>query len=283
MNDQKNLSVSSPPPKRRRRRECLVFPVILLALAFYYALYFLLRGPLPANPQLIAHRGGADYNPENTMAAFRHAVEMDADWLEMDVQRTQDGVLVVIHDETVDRTTNGVGNVGDFTLEQLRALDAGNGEQIPTFEEVIALAKDVNVGLLPEAKSPSLYPNVETEMVNAVVEADYLSQTVFQSFEMEAVENLHRANAAVVACPLYRLWWEVDASAPPGDAPVLCPMAEMLLVNPWLVREAHRAGREVYVWFGVLENPMMMRTMLAFGVDGLMTNDPLMLGDVLNR
>lgn len=250
---------------------------------FYYVLYFLLRGPLPANPQLIAHRGGPAYNPENTMVAFRYAVEIGVDWLEMDIQRTQDGVLIVIHDETVDRTTDGTGNVRDMTLAQIRALDAGGGEQVPTFEEVILLAQEAGIGLMPEAKSPYLYPGIEAEMVAAVAEAGHLQWTVFQSFEADAVENLRRANAEAMVCPLYRLWWEVDVSPPPGDAQVLCPMAEMVALNPWLIRQAHREGREVYIWFGILENPIMMRVMLALGADGLMVDDPVALGHVWGR
>ena len=265
----------------RRGGSCLL--VVLAVLALYYLLYFLFRGPLPADPQLIAHRGGLAHNPENTMAAFRYAIDVGADWLEMDVQRTQDGVLVVIHDETVDRTTDGTGNVADLTLEQLHALDAGNGEQVPTFEEVILLAQESGIGLLPEAKSPYLYPGIEAEMVAAVAEAGHLERTVFQSFEADAVENLHLANSEAVVCPLFRLWWEIDAGAPPGDARVLCPMSEPVLLNPWLIRQAHQEGREVYVWLGVLKNPLMMRVMLALGVDGIMVDDPVALGEVLGR
>ena len=122
-----------------------------------YGVYLILRGPLPLDPQLIAHRGGAAYAPENTLAAFRRGIVDGADWLEMDVQMTKDGALVVIHDETVDRTTNGRGQVGDLTLAQIRALDAGQGERVPTFDEVLALVKKSGVGLMPEAKSAHLY------------------------------------------------------------------------------------------------------------------------------
>jgi glycerophosphoryl diester phosphodiesterase len=273
----------SPSRKGCLRRPVRCLLVIMAVLLFHYVLYFLLRGPLPADLQLIAHRGGPAHNPENTMVAFRYAIEIGADWLEMDVHRTLDGALVIIHDETVDRTTNGTGNVSDLTLEQLRALDAGGGEQVPTFEEVILLAQEAEIGLMPEVKSPSLYPGIETEMVAAVAEAGYLRRTVLQSFEVDAVENMCRANTEAMVSPLYWLWWQVDPSAPPGDARILCPMAEMVVLNPWLIREAHREGREVYVWFGILENPIMMRVMLALGVDGLIVDDPVALTDILDR
>ncbi len=89
------------------------------------------------------------------------------DWLEFDVQMTKDGALVVIHDETVDRTTNGTGAVRDLTLEEIRSLDAGQGEKVPTFEEVVQLAKTNGVKILPETKSPEFYPGIEESFYNS--------------------------------------------------------------------------------------------------------------------
>src|SRR5699024_7283151 len=92
----------------------------------------------------VAHRGASGHAPENTMAAFQKGFEMKADYIEIDVQMTKDGELIVIHDTTVDRTTNGTGNVGDLTFEEIKQLDAGSwfsdeyaGEKIPTFEEIL--------------------------------------------------------------------------------------------------------------------------------------------------
>ncbi|MDH5508339.1 MAG: glycerophosphodiester phosphodiesterase family protein, partial [Anaerolineae bacterium] len=90
---------------------------------------------MASTPQLIAHRGGKTYQPENTLAAFKQAIADGVDQLEFDVQMTKDGVLVVIHDEEVDRTTNGSGLVADLTLAEIQALDAGGGERVPTFAE----------------------------------------------------------------------------------------------------------------------------------------------------
>src|SRR5687767_2479124 len=92
----------------------------------------------------VAHRGASGYAPENTIAAFDKGVEMKADYIEIDVQRSKDGELVIIHDTKVDRTTDGTGNVKDLTFEQIRSLDAGSwkgeqfkGEKIPTFDEIL--------------------------------------------------------------------------------------------------------------------------------------------------
>lgn len=271
------------PPKRWARRGVGCLLVVIAIPLVYYGLYFIFRGPLPANPQLIAHRGGPVYEPENTLIAFQNAIGVGVDWIEMDVQRTQDGVLVVIHDETVDRTTNGSGYVRDLTFEQIRVLDAGNGEQVPTFEEVIALARKAGVGILPEAKSPSLYPGIGAEIVEALIEEEYLDRTVVQSFDLEALEKIQGINPDVQICPLYGLW-ALDLSEPqPRDAKILCPMAEMVILNPWMIEGAHKQGREVYVWFGVIERPVTMRFLLALGADGLMVDDPLVLAEVLGR
>ncbi len=270
-------------PKRWARwgGGCLL--VIIAIPLLYYGSYFVLRGPLPSTPQIIAHRGGPVYEPENTMAAFRNAVKVGADWIEMDVQRTKDGVLVVIHDETVDRTTNGAGRVKDLTLEQIRALDAGNGEQTPTFEEVIALARESGVGLLPEAKSPHLYPGIEAELVEALMAGDYVQETVIQSFKPDTLETIQEINPDVRVCPLYGRG-VLDLNDPrPSEASTLCPMAEMVILNPWMIRHAHAEKRDVFVWFGAIEHPVVMRFILALGADGLMVNDPVALAGVLGR
>jgi glycerophosphoryl diester phosphodiesterase len=256
--------------------------IVLLPL-LYYGLYFIRRGPLPLNPEVIAHRGGPVYAPENTMAAFRNAIEIGVDRLEMDVQMTQDGALVVIHDETVDRTTNGTGQVADLTLAEIRALDAGNGEQIPTFEEVIVLAKESGVSLIPEIKSPHLYPGIEEKVARAIVEADLVERTIVQSFDPQSVERLHQINPEFHLCQLYDLG-DLNVSGPqPGNAGRVCLMAEMVVLNPWMIKQTHDAGREAFVWFGAIEHSLVMRFLLALGADGLIVDDPLALAQILGR
>jgi len=265
----------------RRVVGCLL--IIITIPLLHYLIFFMFRGPLPSEPQLIAHRGGPVYRPENTIAAFRNAIDIGVDWIEMDVQRTKDGVLVVFHDETVERTTNGEGSVADLTFDEIRALDAGNGEQVPTFQEVIALAKESGVGILPEAKSPQLYPGMDAEMVAEIVQNDYVEETVIQSFDHDTLEEIHQINADMQLCPLYGLW-KLNLNNPnPADASTLCPMSEMVILNPWMIKQAHAQGKDVYVWFGVFENKAIARLMLAMGVDGLMVDDPVALAEILGR
>ncbi len=279
-------SRSSFGGRARRRRPFRWLGRLLLILIgldlIYFGLYFVARGPRTASPQFIAHRGGTVETPENTLAAFENAIALGVDWLEFDVQRTRDGVLVVIHDETVDRTTNGTGAVRDLDLAEIRALDAGRGEPVPTFEEVIALAQAAGVGILPEAKSPDLYPGLEEAMVAALEAAGYADRAVVQSFVPASIERVRQASPDQAVCPLYGLW-RFDLGDPPAGAGRVCPMAEMALLYPWMIRQAHREGRQVYIWFGALESPLLMRLMLIFGADGLMVDDPAALARILER
>lgn len=148
----------------------------------------------------VAHRGATAYSPENTIAAFDLAVDMKADYIEIDVQRSKDGELVLIHDTTVDRTTDGTGKVGDLTLEQLRSLDAGSwkgeqfaGEPIPTFEEILDLYRG-KVGILIELKAPELYPGIEEQVTAALIERNLdkpqNEKIIIQSFNFESMKKM---------------------------------------------------------------------------------------------
>lgn len=263
---------------RRRSLGCLA--VLLAAPLLYYGLHVALRTPPLAPTQLIAHRGGPKYAPENTLVAFEHAIAQGVEWLEFDVQMSRDGVLVIIHDETVDRTTNGTGAVRDLTFAQIRALDAGKGEKVPTFQEVVELAKANRVKLLPETKAAHLYPGLEEKMLHVLDEAGYLDQTIIQSFEAASLDTLHRLNPQAHLCALYGPG-SFSVSTPPGDAQFVCPMAEMVLLNPGIIRQAHGEGRQVFIWFGLLENPLLFKVMRFFGAEGLMSDDPVAVREAI--
>ncbi len=148
----------------------------------------------------IAHRGATGYAPENTIAGFDQAVDMKADYIEIDVQRSKDGELVVIHDTTVDRTTNGTGKVVDLTFDFLRSLDAGSwkgeqfaGEPIPTFEEILDRYHG-KVGILIELKAPELYPGIEEQVADALKERNLdkpqNEKIIIQSFNFDSMKTM---------------------------------------------------------------------------------------------
>ena len=148
----------------------------------------------------IAHRGATGYAPENTIAGFDLAVDMKADYIEIDVQRSKDGELVVIHDTSVDRTTDGTGKVGDLTFDYLRSLDAGSwkgeqfaGEPIPTFEEILDRYHG-KVGILIELKAPELYPGIEEQVADALkarnLDKPQNEKIIIQSFNFESMKKM---------------------------------------------------------------------------------------------
>ncbi|MCD2137518.1 glycerophosphodiester phosphodiesterase [Salinicoccus halitifaciens] len=145
----------------------------------------------------VAHRGASGYAPENTMAAFDRAFEMKADFIEIDVHMSADGEVVAIHDLMVDRTTNGSGRVSDFTLEELKQLDAGSwfgpefaGEQIPTLEEILDAYRG-KIGILIEIKDPSAHPGIEDAVAAALAERNMdkpnNGKIIVQSFDHGSV------------------------------------------------------------------------------------------------
>jgi glycerophosphoryl diester phosphodiesterase len=149
----------------------------------------------------VAHRGAAGYAPENTIAAFDKAVEMKADYIEIDVQRSKDGELVIIHDTTINRTTDGSGNVKDLTFHQLRSFDAGSwmgeefsGEKIPTFDEILDRYHG-KVGILIELKAPELYPGIEEEVAEELKERNLdkpqNEKIIIQSFNFESMKKIN--------------------------------------------------------------------------------------------
>ena len=156
--------MSAPRPVRiqlgaRRERIALVSALLLIVVAGIPLWMLSPPDAARARIQVLAHRGASAYAPENTLAAFRLAIEQRADWLELDVQQTKDGQLVVFHDLRMERTTNGSGALRDLTLEQVRQLDAGSwsapgfaGERVPTFEEVVALAQRARHPDLPRGQ-----------------------------------------------------------------------------------------------------------------------------------
>lgn len=162
---------------------------------------------------VIAHRGASSYAPENTHAAFQLAIEMNAEMIELDLTLSKDGVPVVIHDETLDRTSNGTGKVGDQTLENLKRLDVGGwfdsefkGEPFPTLEEVLAYTKDkiaVNIEIKHEAVTDQAVGGIVDKALQVVEKTDVKDQVIFSSFDYRVMEHLNELDANMPKAILY--------------------------------------------------------------------------------
>ncbi|WP_406687695.1 glycerophosphodiester phosphodiesterase [Rossellomorea vietnamensis] len=207
----------------------------------------------------IAHRGAAAYAPENTIASYDLAVDMKADYIEIDVQRSKDGELVVIHDTSVDRTTDGSGKVGDLTLEEMKSLDAGSwkgeqfaGEEIPTFEEVLDRYHG-KVGILIEMKSPELYPGIEEQVADALKErhldTPQNEKIILQSFNFDSMKKMDQLLPKV---PVGVLAWS-QSQATPEALKEISTYAEWFnpsygIVTEQVVEDVHSLDMQIGSW-----------------------------------
>ena len=198
-------------------------------------------------PLLGGHRGNPAEHPENTLRSFRSAISAGCDLIECDVHLSSDGRLVVIHDHTLDRTTNGTGLVRDLTAAELRKLDAGQGERIPLLQEVIELAIG-KVGLVIEIKQiPIQYPGLEEKLLNMLRQLGAVSECAVVSFHHPSIHELRTLEPNLQlgilegARPMHpaRLMREAgaDVYSPHWGA-----------IDPHLVKEIHHAGGAVAVW-----------------------------------
>jgi glycerophosphoryl diester phosphodiesterase len=236
---------------------------------------------------VIGHRGAMGYRPENTLPSFEHALALGADCVEFDVHLTRDGAAVVIHDDTVDRTTNGRGQVRDHTLAELKRLDAGSwfgpdyaGARIPTLDEVLDWARRGGMAVDIEIKyAPHDYSGIEDIVVDAVHYADMVDQTIVTSFDHGAVKRVGELDANLLLGVLY--------SVRPADAGVgLARLvgAQVLLPHVTFARAddvhaAHAVGLSVAPW--TTSDPERIRALIAAGVDAICTNHPDVARDVL--
>ncbi len=232
-------------------------------------------------PAVFAHRGASAHAPENTLAAFELALSQNADGIELDVKLSADGHAVVIHDQTVDRTTGSHGHVKDLSLAQLRSLDAGSffsekyrGEKIPTLEEVF------------ESLGKRLFINVE--LTNYNTPRDHLVETVcmlvkkfglqkrviFSSF---FASNLSKARVYLPGVPRGLLAfrgflgaWARSFGFAFGRYQALHP--NLKDVTPEQVQRVHRLKRRIHVW--TVDAVEDMRRLFAWGVDAIITDDP---------
>ena len=231
----------------------------------------------------IAHRGASGTSPENTLAAFRAAIAAGAAMCELDVQVTLDHALVVIHDETVDRTTDGQGAVKEMTLAELKRLDAGvrfsatapRGEPIPTLDEVFAVTAG-KCALNIELKSGE----VEKEVVFLMRKWKALETSMISSFDWGRLARMREHEVAVRIGVLAEknVPRMLDAAAR-LSAYAINPRFD--LVTRELCDMAHARALKVLVW--TVDAPELMRLLIGWGVDGIMTNYPARLREVLNE
>lgn len=252
-----------------------------------------------SRPLVIAHRGGAGLFPENTLYAFEQSLKLGADVIELDLRGTLDGALVVIHDSTVDRTTDGSGRISDITLEAAKKLNAGyrfspdgktfpfreSNIRIPTLPEVFKALSDARFNI--EMKQDGLVKPLcrlirERKMTDQVVVASF-RQAVLDDFRRECPEIATSAGPSEVSSFLAMYKTGLAASYSPAMQALQTPesVGGVQIVSREFVETARRLNLQVHVW--TINETEDMRRMLEFGVHGIMTDYPDRLLNLLNR
>ena len=240
------------------------------------------------HPVRIAHRGASGSAPENTAAAFERAIEIGVDAIEIDVHATSDGRVVVIHDPTLDRTTDRCGRVRQQTLDQIRSADAGGwfgrgfrGERVPLLEEAIETARHRAL-LLVEIKGEFLAEKV----LQIVGEMDAADQVVIQSFNPETIRRVKLIDSGI---PTALLIGKLPAAPSRVRARRLVKQVLEVGANALAIWHAtltpsffeEMRKRAVSVWAWTVDEELVMRDMVQMGVQGIITNHPERLNGIL--
>lgn len=216
------------------------------------------------------HRGAMGAEPENTLRSFRRAVQDGCDEIELDLRVTADGRLVVLHDATVDRTTNGSGAVADLTLDEVRALDAGLGEQVPTWAEVVA---SVDVRLQAEVKAEAAVPLL-AESLRA--DPDLARRTLVTSSHAEVLLAVRRelpdAETGLILGRTPALAEIVTRTTAADAGTALCGIAGLTAEG---VADLHERGFDVTAW--PVPDGHVLATAVDLAVDGITTDHPDLL------
>jgi glycerophosphoryl diester phosphodiesterase len=228
-------------------------------------------------PWIIAHRGASGHAPENTFAAFERAVQLGAIFIETDIHLTRDAQFVAIHDGTVDRTTNGHGSVHQFTLKELRDLDAGlwfdrqfSGQRIPTLEEILAFSAKHDVVFYFELKYDSAW-GMHHAFAAALHGSGNSALSIVISFDPPTLLSLRRLDASIMLGLLAEeATPDLVKMALDCGARQICPRFD--LVTRQLVEEAHRVDLQVVTW--IVNEREQMLAAIDMGVDGIMTDLP---------
>jgi glycerophosphoryl diester phosphodiesterase len=243
--------------------------------------------------EIIAHRGYSAIAPENTMAAFYAAIQHQADSIEFDVQLSADGVPVIIHDHTLDRTTNGTGKVIETTLEQLKKLDAGYwfnpvfaNEKIPILQEVLSSIKSVKTpnltglkNIYAEVKQAELWTTTNIEkLLQILIDEEWETQCIVACFNHDFLKKVRECNSTIKLGYLVASIEEYTEKLPQATADgnaMMLSQYKILLNYPSLVQDTRNIGIDVGVW--TVDNQEEFQKLTNLGIQRIVTNSLLNL------
>jgi glycerophosphoryl diester phosphodiesterase len=242
--------------------------------------------PEPARPLVIGHRGASADAPENTIAAFELALEQGADGIELDVHLSSDEQPVVIHDFTLERTTDGEGSVSQRSVQELKRLDAGGwhdrrfrGQRVQTLQEVLERFRDRARFWIELRGGSAVYPGIEERVVSMIEIYEVVDRVLVQSFDLATISRVRALNRDVPVGALVAQSPVDDDLLRAGAADAICPGAHM--VTPEMLADIRRAARACYVW--TVNEPAQMDRLVEWGVSGIITDRPGLLKARLGR
>lgn len=237
---------------------------------------------------VIAHRGASGIAPENTLAAVKKALDTSADFIEIDVHQTKDGEVVVIHDATVDRTTDGTGAVADFTLAELKKLDAGTkhdssfaGERIPTLAQVLKAVKGKKKVLIELKKGEEYYEGLEKNVLQVIKENRAEDWTVLQSFHDPILERIWKMDFVIPThklivgkIPFLPIFIDHELKFGSFDRYSEAAAINMhrFFASKSFITSLHNQGFKTFIW--TEDKPKNVKRLFEMGADGVMTNHP---------
>jgi glycerophosphoryl diester phosphodiesterase len=276
-------SEEAPAVSLRTRRRLLASAAAVAVLAIVAAVLFAAAPARTSQPvAVIAHRGASVEAPENTLAAFRLAIDQKTDWVELDVQESRDGEVVVVHDSDLMKLGGDATKIWEADTAHLRSVDIGSrtgpqfaSERVPTLAEALATCKGRS-RMIVELKSYGHAVRLEEQVVALVEAAGMADDCAFMSLDHAMVRTLKELRPS----------WRVGVLAAKAIGDLTKLRADFVAVEKKMatrrfVRTAHRAGQEVYVW--TVDDPAWMLTMMSRGVDGLITNRPALARKTIAR
>ncbi|WP_298483331.1 glycerophosphodiester phosphodiesterase [uncultured Ruminococcus sp.] len=284
----------SPRASRPFRRSTAVLTAVCFAIAaltlnvsYFYSVATgssSLQLTLFHKPTITAHRGLSAKAPENTLYAFSDAIDAGADLIELDVQQTKDGVLVVLHDQNLRRTTGVKKNIWDVTYDEIRDLDAGSwfdpayaNARIPTLEETLQFV-DGRIRLNIEIKpTEHTSPTLEQDVANLITTYGYTDNCWVTSFSYGSLKRIKEANPDIRTGYIMSVAYGQFYSLKYADAFSL----NKVFVTSQVVNSAHQAGKQVFAW--TVNSVSEVRSLCNLHVDSIITDDPVMVQDVVSR
>lgn len=243
-----------------------------LSFLLIFTTYFLMA----QNIRITGHRGAANYAPENTLAGIQKALELHVDRVEIDVQQSKDGVVILMHDKTVNRTTTGKGKVKNLLYKDLAAFDAGvkfsetfKNEKIPTLEEAIQFINGKAIFVIEIKEGNDYYPGIEQHVVELIHKYKAEYWCIIHSFNDAALEEVHRLDKNIV---LHKLFIRNSGKNLSKWAYATEFSIYERFATEKFIQNVHKAGKKVNVW--TVNDRAKMQELISKGVDGLITNVP---------